>query len=205
MLPKARLVDPLSIPVPEQVLTNRLQILKPALDVAAQLTEARTESFNDLLPWFHEVMGDRDQEASQSWQTDQLAEQIRSFELRERLPFYIFSEDKFIGYIELLPIWRRGQFRLTYWIRSQWARRGYGSEAVSAMVIVAFDALFARLVTTGHAEPNEGSARLARNLRFKEYARTPLACELPDGSLVSGVAYVLQRADHLRIPEVRWS
>ncbi|KZK76070.1 hypothetical protein PsAD13_05508 [Pseudovibrio sp. Ad13] len=71
--------------------------------------------------------------------------------------------------------------------------------------MVAFDALSARLVTTGHAEPNEGSARLARNLRFKEYARTPLACELPDGSLVSGVAYALQRADYLRIPEVRRS
>ncbi|KZK76069.1 hypothetical protein PsAD13_05507 [Pseudovibrio sp. Ad13] len=103
-MPKARLVDPLSIPVPEQVLTNRLQMLKPTLHVAAQLAEARTESFSDLLPWFHEVMGDRDQEASQSWQTAQLAEQVRSFELRERLPFYIFDEGKFIGYIELLPI-----------------------------------------------------------------------------------------------------
>ena len=205
MLPKARLIDPLSISVPERVQTKHLQILKPAESTAAQLAEARAESFDELWPWFHEVMSDRDQEASQSWQATQLGEQIRLFDLRERLPFSIFHEGKFIGFIELLPIWRRGQFRLTYWIRSQWAQRGYGSEAVSAMVVVAFDALSARLVTTGHAEPNEGSARLARKLGFKEFARTPLACELPDGSLVSGVAYELQNADHLRVPEVRWS
>ena len=194
--PKARLIDPLTVHVPNQIETPRLLLKGASVSMAHALAAARTESYPSLHPWFHSDMGTKNQEADPDWQAIQLDQQSRDFEKRNNLTFYAFKEDHLIGMVALQPLWRRGQMKLTYWIRSNAQRNGYASEAVSAMITFAFDRLDARLVTTGHAEPNTASARLAQKLGFRQIARQPLACELPDGTLVAGIAYGLETPPH---------
>ncbi|MBT9386126.1 GNAT family N-acetyltransferase [Pseudooceanicola sp. CBS1P-1] len=195
MLPKARLIDPRTLRVPREVPTPRLQLRAPSPAMALDLAEARAESHAALHPWFHAEMGTEAEEADPGWQAGRLAAQVIAFERREDLTYYLFDKGRLIGMITLHPLWRRGQIKLTYWIRISAQRQGYGREAVGAMVAFSFEVLSARLVTTGHAEPNRGSARLARSLGFRQIARQPLACELPDGSLVAGIGYALESDD----------
>ncbi|ANT63125.1 GNAT family acetyltransferase (plasmid) [Salipiger sp. CCB-MM3] len=204
MPPKARPVDPLPISVPTEVETARLHLRRPLPTMADALAEARIESFASLHPWFHAEMGTEAEEADPGWQAARLAAEVTAFNQREDLTYYIFNADRLIGMISLRPLWRRGQIKLTYWIRASAQRQGYGLEAVGAMAVLAFDALSARLVTTGHAEPNLGSARLAHALGFEKVARQPLACELPDGTLVAGIGYARENRDGLKGHVVTW-
>ncbi|MBO6868927.1 MAG: GNAT family N-acetyltransferase [Thalassococcus sp.] len=194
--PKARLIDPLKVHVPHQVETPRLRLKRASVQLATALAAARSESYASLYPWFHGDMGTEAEEGDPEWQATKLDQQSRDFEQRNSLTYYAFKEDHLIGMVALQPIWRRGQMKLTYWIRSNAQRHGYATEAVTAMIVFAFDTLDARLVTTGHAEPNTASARLAQKLGFQQIARQPLACELPDGTLVAGIAYGLETPPH---------
>ena len=76
---------------------------------------------------------------------------------------------------------------------------------MNAMIRTAFKLLDARFVTTGHAAPNEASARLAQKLGFRKIAHQPLGCELPDGLLVDGVAYAIDDISALSPLNVSWS
>lgn len=194
--PKARLIDPLKVQVPNQIETPRLRLKGPSVSMAHALAAARSESYASLHPWFHGDMGTETEEADPDWQAAQLSKQTQDFEQRSNLTYYALKEDNLIGMVALQPIWRRGQMKLTYWIRASTQRHGYATEAVTAMIAFAFDTLDARLVTTGHAEPNTASARLAQKLGFQQIARQPLACELPDGTLVAGIAYGLEPPPH---------
>lgn len=204
MLPKARAIDPRVIKVPTALSTARLRLLKPSPSMAKGLAGARIEGYASLYPWFHEDMGTRAEEADVAWQEARIAKQINDFEARKLLSYYAFDGDEMIGMVGLLPIWRRGQFKLSYWIRPAAQRKGYGMECVGAIVVFAFQALDARLVTTGHAEPNIGSARLAQRLGFAQVARQPLACEMPDETLVAGIGYAVEDDAHLRSHMVKW-
>lgn len=194
--PKARLIDPMTVNVPNEVQTPRLRLKRASVQLALALAAARSESYASLHPWFHGDMGTEAEEGDPEWQATKLDQQSRDFEQRNNLTYYAFNEDHLIGMIALQPIWRRGQMKLTYWIRANAQRQGYATESVNAMNAFAFDTLDARLVTTGHAEPNTASARLAQKLGFQQIARQPLACELPDGTLVAGIAYGLEPPPH---------
>lgn len=191
-LPYARLIDPASYLLPDIVRTPRLQLRPPTVDDAAAVAQARGESYAELLPWFHQLMGQPSQEHDARWQSERLAQAVESAQRRERLPYLAWASGTCIGAVDLIPVWRRGQFRLSYWVRSSASGQGYGAEAVNAMIRTAFKALDARFVTTGHAAPNTASARLAQKLGFRQIAHQPLGCELPDGLLVDGIAYAIE-------------
>ncbi|TMV91070.1 GNAT family N-acetyltransferase [Thioclava sp. BHET1] len=166
MSPKARARDPRLISLPSDVRAARLRLRRPASSMARALADAWAEGYSSLYPWFHAEMGSKTQEAEAGWQEARLARQIRDFEAQKSLSYYVLEGDTLIGMVGLLPIWRRGQFKLTYWIRPTAQRKGYGLEATGAMVVLSFQALDARLVTSGNAEPNIGSARLAQASAF---------------------------------------
>lgn len=204
MQPKARNIDLLTVNVCETVRARRLVLCKPALADSAALAKVKSESFAELVPWFHHEMGTREQEADPHWQATKILSYQNGFAARERLPYFIWEGEELIGLIELIPNWRRGHFRLIYWLSSSKTKRGYGTEAVTAITRFAFEALDARLVTTGHAEPNISSQKLAIRLGFNVYSRHPFACELQDGSLVTGVAYEMQNPEKLPELQVSW-
>ena len=150
------------------------------------------------------VDGKQDQEGNAEWQLERLAEDTDATLRRERMPYLAWASGNCVGGVELIPIWRRGQFKLSYWVRSSEAGQGYGAEAVNAITRVAFAALDARLVTTGHAAPNIASARLAQKLGFRMIARQPLGYEMPDGLLVDGIAYAIEDVTLLPDLDVCW-
>ncbi|WP_108500838.1 GNAT family N-acetyltransferase [Paracoccus indicus] len=203
-LPYARLADPTSYELPQTVRTPRLQLRPVTADDAAAVRQARGESYAELLPWFHELMGTPDQEHDLQWQSKRLAQAAEAAQRRERLPYLAWASGVCIGAVDLIPLWRRGQFRLSYWVRSSASGKGYGAEAVNAMIRISFEVWDARLVTTGHAAPNTASARLAQKLGFRKIAHQPLGCELPDGLLVDGIAYAIENVSVLPPLKVSW-
>ncbi len=204
-LPYARLTDPASYVLPRIVRTPRLRLRPATAGDAAAVAQARDESYAELLPWFHQVMGRPDQERDTQWQSERLTQAAEAAQRRERLPYLAWASSTCVGAVDLIPVWRRGQFRLSYWVRSSASGQGYGAEAVNAMIRTAFKLLDARFVTTGHAAPNEASARLAQKLGFRKIAHQPLGCELPDGLLVDGVAYAIDDISALSPLNVSWS
>lgn len=200
----ARLADPASYLLPQIVQTARLHLRPAAIDDAAAVAQARDESYAELLPWFHQSMGKPDQEADPKWQSERLAQDVEAAHRRERLSYLTWASGNCVGAVDLMPIWRRGQFRLSYWVRSSASRQGYGAEAVNAMIRAVFKVWDARLVTTGHAAPNAASARLAQKLGFRQIAQQPLGCEMPDGLLVDGIAYAIEDVAVLPPLKVSW-
>jgi hypothetical protein len=113
-LPYARLVDPASYLLPEVVRTPRLQLRPPTVDDAAAVAQARGESYAELLPWFHQLMGQPSQEHDARWQSERLAQAAEAAQRRERLSYLAWASSACIGAVDLIPVWRKGQFRLSY-------------------------------------------------------------------------------------------
>jgi RimJ/RimL family protein N-acetyltransferase len=176
----------------------------PTVGDGAVIAEAVAESYDALHPWFHEGLGDREREGSPVWQEMIAVRFLAQFLARERLPFYAFAQDTLCAFVELRPDWRVGRHRLSYWVRPSMTGRGIGTEAVGAITRYAFGALDARMVTVGHAESNAASAALIARLGFELTARQPLGYEMPDGTLVDGLAYAMR--DPVQLPKlaVRW-
>ena len=193
----------LRVPVP--VRTDRLLLRPPTVGDGTRIAEAVAESYDALHPWFHAGMGDREREGSPVWQEMIAVRFLAQFLARERLPFYAFAQDTLCAFVELQPDWRAGRHRLSYWVRSSMTGRGIGTEAVGAITRYAFDALDARMVTVGHAEGNAGSAALIAQLGFEPIARQPLGYEMPNGTLVDGLAYAMRDPGRLPKLAVRWT
>ena len=56
-----------------------------------------------------------------------------------------------------------------YWINKKYWRRGYGSEAVKAIISLAFNKLKLRRIEAGVIVGNKGSIKLLKKLRFKKF------------------------------------
>jgi len=92
-------------------------------------------------------------------------------------PFFVFrrSDDKLLGGLTLSNI-RRGVSQscsLGYWVGEPYARNGYMSAAVQAIMPFVFDALLLHRLEASCLPVNEPSIRLLRNCGFSEegYAR----------------------------------
>ena len=189
MTARARTTAPWTIAVPERIATSRLVLAPPCAGDGPALAAAIRDSDDALRPWFHADMGPPAQEADPRWQTAAAARHAARFHARDRLPYLAWRGGTLTGFVESNPDWRAGRHRLSYWIRTGHHRQGYATEAVGAVIAMLFDTLDARVVTTGHAAPNTGSAALAHRLGFERIARQPHAHEMPDGTLVDGIAY----------------
>lgn len=56
-------------------------------------------------------------------------------------------------------------------------------------------------MTVGHAAPNTASARLIAKLGFGNPSKMPLGSEMPDGTFVDGISYVMtERAALPKVP-----
>lgn len=72
-----------------------------------------------------------------------------------------------LGTIELDNVHRRrGQAELGYWVRSDYAGRGYATEAGAALLVYGFQSLGLHKIKADVAVGNEGSARVLDKLGF---------------------------------------
>lgn len=190
---------PWQVALPLPIKTDRL-LLRPFREGdGAAMAEAIAESFDALHPWFHDGMRSYDEETSPAWQEVVACRGLSQFKSRDRLQFLAIAKGETLaGSIELFdPDWRRRAFKLAFWVRSSFARRGYMTEGTTAVLRYAFSVLDARRITVGHAKPNLPSAGLINKLGFEKLSSMPMGSEMPDGTFVDGISYDLIDASSL--------
>lgn len=194
------------IDVPVPIWTERLELRSCQDGDGAALADAISESYDDLYPWFHDGLGPRDLETSPAWQDVVACRSLAQFKARERLQFLAWQgEGQLVGSIEFFqPDWRRRSFHLAYWVRSSLQQQGYGVEMLASILRYSFDVLAARRILVGHAAPNKASAALIAKLGFRELSRLPMGSEMPDGTFVDGISYVMTDSSRLPATKVRW-
>ena len=179
------------IDVPVPIWTERLELRSCQDGDGAALADAISESYDDLYPWLQDVVACRS---------------LAQFKARERLQFLAWQgEGQLVGSIEFFqPDWRRRSFHLAYWVRSSLQQQGYGVEMLASILRYSFDVLAARRILVGHAAPNKASAALIAKLGFRELSRLPMGSEMPDGTFVDGISYVMTDSSRLPATKVRW-
>lgn len=160
---------PITIDVPERVVTPRLVLRMPRAGDGAKLAEAIGESFAELqpwLPWADHVPTPAESEAV-------VRRQHAQFVLRDDLVFQIWDhagdgrERTLVGGTGLHRMdWAVPRFEIGYWRRTGYAQRGLITEAVTALTRLAFDDLRAERVEIRVDTNNVASWRVAERAGF---------------------------------------
>ena len=162
------MLNPLLIDVPLAIETSRLLLRAPRAGDGPALHEALVESLPELrrFLWFLSWVAEE--------QTLESAE-IRcrraqaNFHARTDLPFWIFdkSTDRLVGSAGLHRTdWSIPQTEVGYWIRTSAAGNGYVTEAVDALVRLAFTQLCAERIELVTDEENISSRKVAERCQF---------------------------------------
>lgn len=160
--------NPLLVDLPHAVATARLTLRPPRPGDGPALHEALVETLPALrrflgsLPWVAEE------------QTPQSAEIFcrsahANFAARKDLPYFVFDRHsgRLLGAAGLhRPQWSVPKVEVGYWVRTSALGRGYVTEAVEAVVGIAFDAIGALRVELVTDEQNTASRRVAERSGF---------------------------------------
>jgi RimJ/RimL family protein N-acetyltransferase len=162
-------MDPLLIDIPERIATERLVLRCPQPGDGACVNAAVAETIDELrpyMPWAQTVPTMDESEAH-------VRRTQAKFRLREDLVLMIFerasdgSEGDFLGGTGLHRIdWALRRFEIGYWRRRGREGRGVITEAVHAVVRLAFDGLQAQRVELRMDNLNERSRRVAERAGF---------------------------------------
>lgn len=171
---------------------------------AAALKAAVDASLDHIRPW---IPWARDEPQT----LDQKVEVLRSargqFDLgRDRL-YGVFdrSESELLGGVSLHDRVGEGARELGYWIGKEHARRGFTTEATSALVRAAFEVDLLERVEI-HCEPeNEPSVAVARKLGFRHDGTLRARLPRRDGPPASCMVWSLLRAEYAESPCARAS
>jgi hypothetical protein len=177
--------SPLLIDLPPSLHTARLQLRPPQAGDGAALCEAVSESlpalraFLGMLPW---VAAEPSVASSEAWCRQAQA----NFIARTDLPFLMFerASGQLLGAVGLhRPVWATPRFEVGYWCRSSRAGGGHVSEAVAALVALAFGTLHAARVELVTDAANIASRRVAERCGFTLEGMRRHDHRAPDGSL----------------------
>lgn len=177
--------SPLLIDLPPSLHTARLELRPPRAGDGAALCEAVNESlpalreFLAMLPW---VAGEPSVAASETWCRQAQA----NFIARTDLPFLMIerASGQVLGAVGLhRPVWATPRFEVGYWCRSSRAGGGHVTEAVAALVALAFGPLNAARVELVTDEANAASRRVAERCGFRLEGTRRNDHRAPDGSL----------------------
>lgn len=156
---------PILIDVPTEIKSTRLLIRWPAPGDGPMINEAVVETAEDLkawLPWAKETPTVEDSEA--------YAREARAnFILRKDLGYIMTEGDsgRVLGGIGLHSIdWNVPSFEIGYWLRKAAWGEGYMTEAVRAIVDMAFNKLGARRIEIHADDRNERSCAVAERSGF---------------------------------------
>jgi RimJ/RimL family protein N-acetyltransferase len=176
---------PVLVDLPHEILTPRLSLRAPRIGDGPQVYEAVGESLSELrsflsaLPW---VAGEQSAANSEAWCRNSAS----NFIARRDMPFLIFER----GSGRLLAVtglhrmeWAVPKADVGYWCRTSAARQGVVSEAVDALVRVAFDTLRMERLEIITDERNVASRRVAERCGFEFEGIHRHAQRSPDGTL----------------------
>jgi RimJ/RimL family protein N-acetyltransferase len=180
---------PILLNVPERIETDRLELRAVTSGSGARTNAAVVASIKEVakyMPWANPTPSVNDTE---EWCRQAHAKFIQ----REQFQYHFFlkGSDAFVGSVGLFNIhWDVRKGEVGYWIHTDHSGRGFMSEAVRAIVKMAFAALKFERLEIRCDEGNERSARVAERCGFKleaklrNYARTTQG-ELRDDRLYS--------------------
>lgn len=179
-----------SIQIPDALYTNRLLLRGPLPADAEEFHTALVESLPALRPWFWWAQPTPTPASSAAF----IAESHCGFVARRQMDWLVFlcASQLFIGLVSFYSRdrgtvdWSQPTLLLTYWLRTGYTGQGYMTEAVAAIVDLAFSVPSITSLEIHCDVANEPSAALAERLGF-DYWKT-----IPDGDTWEHV-YVKER------------
>ena len=154
------LSNPLSLDVPEEIITPRLHLRIRRAGDGAQINASVCESLTELRQWMPWAQDEPTPQKYEIW----CREVHVKFLLREEFNFGIFLRDAstHLGEIGIHHLnWNVPSGEIGYWLRTSQNGNGYMTEAVEALTRFAFETLnLARLVIRAD-ERNTKSRRVA--------------------------------------------
>jgi len=189
------MIDPLLLPLPTSIETERL-ILRvpqagdgPALHAAVCESQPELRQFLSALPW---VAHPSTTEAAEARSRTGAA----NFLLRTHQSFHLFekSSGQLLGGAGLLrTAWDIPKTEVGYWMRSACAGRGFAREAVQALVDYAFTQMRVVRVELIADEANLASRRVAERCSFELEGILRQDRRATDGSLRNTCVYARLR------------
>jgi hypothetical protein len=179
------MIDPLLIPVPESLDTERLRITVPRPGDGQILFDAITETLEDLrrfpasLPWAQSAPSVQSSEAY-------CRSSYANFIARKDLPYLLLdrSSGTLVGCCGLhLMNWAVPKFEIGFWCRSSMQAKGFITEAVRGLTSMAFDQLDAQRVEIFTDDANTRSWRVCERAGFSLEGTLRNERRAPDGSL----------------------
>jgi len=162
-------MDPLLIDVPERIETERLVLRTPRAGDGAAVNAAVQASHAELAPWLPWAVTLPSVDESEA----HCRRAHAKFLLRDDLTMFVFArgaddrEGELVGGTGLHRIdWTLRRFEVGYWRKTGCEGRGFMTEAVRALVRMAFDALDARRVEIRMDDRNVASWKLAERAGF---------------------------------------
>lgn len=151
---------------PDSFETERLLIRCPMAGDGKAVSEAITESLEDLRPWMPWAMKAPTPEDSELVSREGRVKWLA----REDLRLYLFLKDSntFVGGSGLHRMnWSIPKFEIGYWCRTSMQGKGYITEAVEGITQFGFEILKARRLEIRCDEQNIRSKKVAERLNFR--------------------------------------
>lgn len=185
--------DPILIEIPDLIRTERLDILIPRAGDGKDVFEGVVESIGELrrfpasLPW---AMAEPSIDASESFCRHAFASSIERKEFR-----YLLRErdsGEFIGCISLHQIdWSVPKCEVGFWCRTSMSGHGYITEAVKALVDMAFELIHAERIEVLTDYENAGARLVSERAGFTLEGVHRRSRRAPDGTLRDICVYAL--------------
>ncbi len=168
---------------------NIIELIRPSLDIAEEIRDALSESYElhkTYLPW---AVPTPDLEEVRS----NIVKALENFENHEtEYRFFIrrLKDMKIVGCIGLrIPDIKNGHYEIGYWARVSEQRKGYIARAVNLIEEYAKNVVGAVLVRIKTAESNTGSRKIAGNAGYQLERIIESNRKLPTGEPDSTYVY----------------
>ena len=159
-------MNPILVNMPISIETPRLILRPPQSGDGPELNAAITESFEELIQWMPWAAKLPTQEESEANVRQAYAKWI----LRENLRMSIFDKatGKMAGSSGFHNLhWDIPSFEIGYWVRTEFAGKGYIKESTNALTRFAFDFLKAKRVEIRCDAKNGRSKSIMKSLGFE--------------------------------------
>ena len=150
----------------------------------------------DITPVYLEALNDTSvigmtEARHQSWNIESISAFIQVANSCSSILFGVFLKEnlKPIGNIRLFgihPVHKRAELSLLFYDKTQWGK-GYGTEAVKAVVNFAFDELKLHRVIADYYAINTGSSKLFEKAGFTREGIFKDHFKMPDGTFVDSI------------------
>jgi RimJ/RimL family protein N-acetyltransferase len=174
-------VDPVILQIPSLLETARLVLRVPQPGDGTVVHRSVLDSLPELKPWMPWAIDDYGAKDAEAFCRRSAGE----FHARTRLTYLLMlRNEEHVGTCSLHDIkWDVPRFEIGYWLRTGFTGRGYMTEAVEALVLMAIDKLGAQRLEIRADTENIQSWRVAERCGFTHEGTFARDFRYPDGRL----------------------